>query len=99
VTDPALLVGKTPRRPLRANAPLRPGDVELPIVIHRNDLVLIVLERPGMYMTAQGKALEDGGQGAVIRVANTQSSRTIDAVILGAGRVGVQAAGLAPATF
>jgi flagella basal body P-ring formation protein FlgA len=99
VTDPRLLVGKTPRRPLRAATPVRPSDVELPVVIKRNDLVLIVLERPGIYLTAQGKALEDGGQGSTIRVANTQSNRTVDAVVLGTGKVAVQPAGLGPATF
>jgi flagella basal body P-ring formation protein FlgA len=99
VTDPQTLIGKTPRRPLRANVPFRPGDVEQPIVIRRNDLVLIVLERPGMYLTAQGKALEDGGQGSVIRVANTQSSRTVDAVVLGAGKVAVTPPSIAQATY
>ncbi|HVJ51093.1 MAG TPA: flagellar basal body P-ring formation chaperone FlgA [Aliidongia sp.] len=94
LTDPKDIVGRSARHQLRPQAPLRPADIEIPVVIKRNELVLIVLERPGLYLTASGKALEDGGQGATIHVVNTQSNRTIDAVVLGAGRVGAQIAGV-----
>jgi flagella basal body P-ring formation protein FlgA len=99
VADPQTLIGKTPRRPLRAGQALRPGDVALPIVVKRNDLVLIVLEQPGMYLTAQGKALEDGGQGGVIRVTNLQSNRTIEAVVQEPGKVAVAPPSVAQATW
>jgi len=36
--------------------------------------------------------MDDGGMGAVIRVANTKSSRVIDAVVAGPGTVTVAAA-------
>ena len=90
VMDPRDLVGETPRHPLRAAQPLRATDLQVPVVIKRNDLVLIVLERPGLYLTAEGRALEDGGKGTVIRVTNTQSKRTIDATVLGTGQVAVR---------
>ena len=83
VMDPHELVGETPRHPLHAGQPLRASDLQVPVVVKRNDLVLIVLERPGLYLTAEGRALEDGGKGTVIRVTNTQSKRTIDATVLG----------------
>jgi len=90
ITDPRDMLGETPRRPLHASQPLRASDLQVPVVIKRNDLVLIVLERPGLYLTAEGRALEDGGKGTVIRVTNTQSKRTIDATVLGAGQVAVR---------
>jgi len=90
VMDPRELVGETPRHPLHAGQPLRSSDLQVPVVIKRNDLVLIVLERPGLYLTAEGRALEDGGKGTVIRVTNTQSKRTIDATVLGTGQVAVR---------
>ena len=62
VSDPQEMIGRTPRHPLQAGQPLRATDLQVPVVIKRNDPVLIVLERPGLYMTAEGKALEDGGQ-------------------------------------
>lgn len=90
IMDPQEMIGRTPRHPLAAGQPLRPVDLQVPIVIKRNDPVLIVLERPGLYLTAEGKALDEGGRDAVIRVVNVQSNRTIDAIILESGKVAVR---------
>ncbi len=83
ITDRRELVGKTPRRALRAHEPLHAADVQAPIVVHKGDLVTIVLETPSLRLTAQGKALEDGALGAAIRIANTKSNRVIDATVTG----------------
>jgi flagella basal body P-ring formation protein FlgA len=91
IMDPQEMIGRTPRHPLAAGQPLRPVDLQVPIVIKRNDPVLIVLERPGLYLTAEGKALDEGGRDAVIRVVNVQSNRTIDAIVLESGKVAVRA--------
>jgi len=99
ITDPQEMIGRTPRHPLQANQPLRPLDLQVPVVVKRNDAVLIVLEKPGLYMTAEGKALEDGGRGAAIRVVNTQSNRTIDAVVLASGQVAVRPPGVQQAAI
>ncbi len=63
------------------------------MLVKRNDLVLMVLQEPGMSLTAQGKALEDGGAGSVIRVSNVQSDRIVDAVVVESGRVTVRMPG------
>jgi flagella basal body P-ring formation protein FlgA len=86
------LVGRTPRRPLRAHEPLRAGDIQVPIVVHKGDLVTVFLETPLMRLSAQGKALEDGAMGAAIRIANTKSSRVIDAVVIGPNLASIAAA-------
>ena len=99
VSDPQEMIGRTPRHPLQAGQPLRSLDLQVPVVVKRNDAVLIVLERPGLYMTAEGKALEDGGRGAAIRVVNTQSNRTIDAVVLASGQVAVRPPGVQQAAI
>lgn len=99
IQDPRKMVGKTTRRPLRPDAPVRANDLQVPIVVKRNDLVMIVLERPGIYLTAEGKALEEGGKGGVIRVLNTQSNRPIEVVVLGAGRVGIRTPGQQTAAY
>jgi flagellar basal body P-ring formation protein FlgA len=89
VVDLRELVGKTPRRPLRAHEPLRVGDIQIPVIVHRGDLVTIVLETATMRLTAQGKALDDGGQNANVRIANTKSSRVVDAIVVGPNTVTV----------
>jgi flagellar basal body P-ring formation protein FlgA len=83
VLDRRALLGKTPRRPLRPHEPLRVGDVQAPILVHKGDLVTIVLETPTLRLTAQGKALEDGAMGATLHIANTKSNRVVDARVTG----------------
>jgi flagellar basal body P-ring formation protein FlgA len=83
LTDPSQLIGKSARHLLRADQPLRAGDVQDPLVVHKGDLVTIELRTPVMQLSAQGKALEDGAMNVAIRVANTQSNRTIDAIVAG----------------
>ena len=92
VGETADLIGKTPRRALRAGEPVRASDIEVPVLVHRGNLVTIVLETPNMRLTAEGKAMEDGGKGAVIRVTNTKSNRAIDAVVAAPGIVSVSLA-------
>jgi flagella basal body P-ring formation protein FlgA len=97
--DVTRMIGSTPRRPLQADMPLRSYDLELPVVVHRNQLVLIVVQQPGLYITAEGKAMDDGGKGTVIPVVNIQSNRTIDAVVTGDGQVGIPMPGMGNATI
>jgi flagella basal body P-ring formation protein FlgA len=88
------LIGKTPRHPLQAHQPLHAFDVQTPLVVHRDDLVTIVLETPSLRLSTQGKALDDGSMGATIRVANTKSNRVVDATVTGHNLVTVAAPAL-----
>jgi flagella basal body P-ring formation protein FlgA len=94
-SDPQQLVGKSPRRPLAADTPVRVADVAAPFLIHRGDLVTIVLKTDNLELTAQGTALEDGAQAAIVRIQNTKSSRVIDATVTGQDMVAVQPPGAA----
>lgn len=87
ITNPQQLIGKAARRILRTGETVRAGDIAEPIVVHKGDLVTIVLNTPGMQLTAQGKAVEDGTMATSIRITNTQSNRVIDAVIVGPNQV------------
>jgi flagella basal body P-ring formation protein FlgA len=83
----AELVGKTPRRSIRPGEPIRPSDIQTPIVIRRGDLVTVVFQSATLLLTAQAKALEDGTQGQAIRVSNTRSGKTLDATVNSPGTV------------
>jgi flagellar basal body P-ring formation protein FlgA len=87
VVAAAELVGKTPKRSIRPGEPVRPSDIQTPIVIHKGELVTVVLQSPALLLTAQAKALEDGAQGQAIRVSNTRSAKTLDATVSGPGTV------------
>ncbi len=84
---PGELVGKAARFGLRPGEPVRTRDVEEPVVVPRGATVTMVLRQPGMTLTAQGRALEDGAEGAVIRVANQGSNITVKARVEGPNRV------------
>lgn len=76
-TSPHGLVAK---HRLTANTVLRPnmvGTLESPTVIARNQTVAIRVERPGLLITAVGKAMEDGKAGEFIKVRNVDSQRVI----------------------
>ena len=88
------IVGKTPRRGLRPGATIRSAEVEAPELVAKNSLVMITVEQPGMRLTAQGKALEAGALGDVIRITNTRSKTVIEAEVAGAGQAIVRPATL-----
>lgn len=83
------LVGKTPKRGLRAGYPIRSSDVRRPILVKKGSLVTMVLKTPLMTLTSQGKAIDEGSDGDVIRITNTQSNKVVQAVVSGAGMVAI----------
>lgn len=85
VLDAGTLVGQTPRRPLREHQPILVSEVRPPVLVAKGSAVTMVLEAPGLLLTAKGQALEDGAKGETIRILNTQSNRTIEAVVSAAG--------------
>lgn len=89
VVDAEGLIGKTAKRGLRAGIPVNHLDVARPVLVSKNSLVTMTMQSGRMMLTAQGKAMEDGAQGDTIRVANTHSKQTVEAVVVGAGRVAV----------
>jgi len=91
ITDPDALIGMSARRQAVDNVPLRAHDFRAPVVVTKGSLVSMVLQTPYMQLTAQGRAIEDGAKGQVIKVMNTQSKMTVDATVDGPARVVVQA--------
>jgi flagella basal body P-ring formation protein FlgA len=53
--------------------------------VHRGEPVLLVYEAPGMQLSMRTRALTDGAVGQSVRLLNTASNRTIDAVVTGPG--------------
>ncbi len=89
IVDASQLVGKSARHVLRAEQPVRLGDVQAPVLVHKGDIVEIDISTETMQLSAQGKAMDDGALGTAIRVANTKSNRVIDATVTGSNRVTV----------
>jgi flagella basal body P-ring formation protein FlgA len=75
------LIGMTPKRMILPGKPVKANDLQLPIVVERGDMVTMIFNDGGMRLTAKGKALENGAKGDVVRVANSASSRTVEALV------------------
>jgi len=84
------LIGHTPRRGLRAGYPVQASAVQRPVLVAKGSLVTMVLKTPQMLLTAQGKSLENGADGDVIRIRNAQSKTVIEAEVIGEARVAVR---------
>lgn len=89
VQNKSQIIGMTPRRMLNGSRPLRFSDLERPEIVSRGKLVNILFRSGKISLTVIGKAIENGGQGDVIRVMNNKSHKTLDAVVIGPGQVQV----------
>lgn len=90
------LAGRVARRSLAAGSVLRAGDLARPEVVARNDIVTVVYEIPGLTLTLRGRATEAGAEGDSIAVLNMQSKKTLQARVLGPGKVSVSLSGPIP---
>jgi len=89
--DPARIVGRTLRAPVAAGAPIATGEFGAAPVVQRGQAVSLLVELPGLSITAQGRALEDGAPGARVQVMNSASRAILEGVVIGPGRVRVSA--------
>ncbi|MDP9127770.1 MAG: flagellar basal body P-ring formation chaperone FlgA [Pseudomonadota bacterium] len=92
ITDSSQLIGREVRRDTDGGEVLLAQDVIAPRFVTRGSLVTLRIETPFMLLTAQGKALQDGAQGDVVRVTNTQSNRLVEGTVEGPGLVRIKTA-------
>lgn len=94
-------IGMIARRPLREGAPVAASDMSAPVVIQAGDLVTVVYENGGVFLSMQVKAMSAGAIGEVISLQNLASRKTLQAVVTGPGQAATgpdAAPGRAPAT-
>jgi flagella basal body P-ring formation protein FlgA len=84
------MVGLTPRRIAYAGKLILQGTLGKPQLVTRGDAVNITFREGPLVLTAKGKALQSGAKGDLVRVTNTNSSRTVDAFITGENQVAVR---------
>ncbi len=90
ITNAEDLRGMTPRRILHAGKPIQTSEVQAPRIVERGDFVTMVFDDGLLNLTAKGKALENGAKGDLIRVVNTGSNRTVEALVTAEREVTVQ---------
>jgi flagella basal body P-ring formation protein FlgA len=89
VVDADALVGLTPRRPLKPGTPIPVSDLRRPVLVAKGSLVTLTLMTPTMTLTARGRALEDGGEADLVRIANLNSNSVVEGMVTGAGQATV----------
>ena len=75
--DPALVVGRRTTRMLAMGDVVLSDAVELPPLIQKGDVVTMMVESPGLLVTAKGIAQEKGKAGDLVRVKNVASGREV----------------------
>jgi flagella basal body P-ring formation protein FlgA len=93
-------IGMIARRPLREGAPVAASDMSAPVVIQAGDLVTVVYETGGVFLSMQVKAMSAGAVGEVISLQNLASRKTLQGVVTGPGQAATgpdAAPGRAPA--
>jgi flagella basal body P-ring formation protein FlgA len=66
------------------------SDLQMPVLVAKGKLVTLTLKNRHMLITAQGRALENGAKGDVIRVTNTRSRQTVQGVVIAPNQVSMQ---------
>lgn len=70
-------IGKEVKRAVRAGQSLTESDVRIRPMVTKGKAVTLSFVKGGIMLSAQGKALENGGLGDVVRVMNTQSKSVV----------------------
>jgi flagella basal body P-ring formation protein FlgA len=91
IEDIADFEGKMTTHAIRAGQTLRPVDFASQKVVAKGKAVTVLYATSVMQLTAKGVALEDGGVGDIIRIANSKSKTPVLAVVLNADQVRVTA--------
>jgi len=93
-------VGLQLRDQVADGQPLPRAELERPLLVAKGARVVMLLDSPGIALSAEGQALDAGAEGDQIRVQNPVSHAVVQAEVLADGRVRVapDAVPLVPAT-
>jgi flagella basal body P-ring formation protein FlgA len=94
IRDPDQMVGMTPKQQtLRPGQAVIASELQRPLAVARGAIVTMVLSHGGMALTAQGRAIDQGSLGEVIRVSNTHSNLTVEGTVDGPNHIRVTLGG------
>jgi flagellar basal body P-ring formation protein FlgA len=82
-------IGMQARRQIAVGQPLAVAELVRPTMVQKGANVQMLLDSPGIVLTAQGQAMEAGAIGERIRVVNPVSHAAVEATVIGPDRVRV----------
>ena len=83
----AEVVGMEVRSTIRAGQGVRLSSLRAPVVVRRNQMIQLVYRVPAMSISAEGRALDAGGEGERVRVMNLDSRRIVRGLVVAPGIV------------
>ena len=89
IADPSEVIGMEARVAIYAGRPIRLRDIGPPAIVARNETVTLQFSRQGLQIFAEGRALDRGAVGEMVRVMNLASRQTLTGKVLSNGRVEV----------
>lgn len=89
-------IGREVRRNLYADRPIEAGDLGVPTVVHRNNLVTLAYRRGNIEIRTVGRALDSAGLHEMVRVTNLDSRNTVVGTVAAPGVVQVGPTGARP---
>jgi flagella basal body P-ring formation protein FlgA len=89
ITDRKAVIGKRTKRAIGAQVPLRADSIELPPLVKRGDLVVIIAESENLKITTLGQVKKKGRRGERIPVVNLDSKKVLHARVVDANTVKV----------
>lgn len=89
VTDDDELIGMAAKREIKPASAVDVSQIRRPLLVTKGDLVTIEMQNGGMSLSTQGKALDEGSMGDVIKVTNIRSNKIVEARVNGANKVEV----------
>lgn len=89
-------VGMEARRGLKAGQHILANDLKAPAVIRKGDPVKLIYATGGVRLSVDGVAQNEAALGDSVRILNTYSKRTVEAVAAGHGEARINTAGQIP---
>lgn len=77
------VAGNETSRLVTAGTILTKKNVQLPLLVHRNQMVSLISQSNAVIVTMQGIAKDDGSLNSLIKVYNPSSKRTVEAIVIG----------------
>lgn len=89
ITNVDQLLGKSPLRMISPSRPIRTAEISSPMLIKKGQTVEMHYTTPYMNIRTTGQALEDGGEGTLVRVQNLTSQKAVSGRVVANGKVEV----------
>ena len=89
ILDDSEIVGMAAKRFISAKAPITTSQIQRPQLVSKGDLVTLSLRAGQMSLKTQGRAMEAGSLGDIVRVKNSKSKKVVETRVTGKGTVKV----------